>query len=365
MRISDRYIAWQILKATFIAVLSISLILVIGRIFKEVRPLLVEQNVPPILVVKFVINALPVSLIYTVPWGFMVAVLLTFSRLSQEQEITAFQLGGMSLPRIALPVFIVGATLSGLCIWINTEIVPRSNKLITNISYQALKIDPSSAISPGVINSRFANLVIFVQEKNGNQIKGMHTYRFPEKKDNSYGEYIYAEKASIAVDHQREQIKLNLNSTYIEKKNSQNEIDIFMASAAPWRIGLEEQKKFRGNSATNKEIQRYINQANEIPMDSKKQSEILRLKARMMQRYSFAMASLAFGCIAVPLGLTRRRKDTSSGIFIALLLCGAYFIFSLIGEQMKNIAVASIVIWLPNLLSIIIGAILFHRAKFR
>jgi lipopolysaccharide export LptBFGC system permease protein LptF len=365
MRISDRYIAWQIIKATFIAVLSISLILVIGRIFKEVRPLLVEQNVPPILVAKFVINALPVSLIYTVPWGFMVAVLLAFSRLSQEQEITALQLGGMSLPRIALPVFFLGAVLSGICVWVNTEIVPRSNKLITNISYQALKIDPTSAISPSVINSRFANLMIFVQEKNGNEIKGMHAYRFPDKKNNSHGEYIYAEKASIVVDHKREQIKLNLNSTYIEKKNAQDEIDIFMASAAPWRIGLEEQKKFRGNSATNSEIQQYVNNAKNAPIDKRKQSEILNLEIRMTQRYSFAMASLAFSCIAVPLGLKRRRKDSSSRIFTALLLGGAYFVFSLIGEQMKTIATASIVIWLPNLLFLLIGIILFYRAKFR
>lgn len=99
-RISDRYLFWQIFKATIYAVVALSLFLVIGQIFQEIRPLIVEQRVPLPLVGKFILNVFPMSLMFTIPWGFMAAIMLVFGRLSQEQELNALQLGGLSLPRI-------------------------------------------------------------------------------------------------------------------------------------------------------------------------------------------------------------------------------------------------------------------------
>ena len=66
------------------------------------------------------------SLIYTVPWGFLSAVLLVFGRLSSDNEITSFRVAGLSLVRLAVPVFVIGALLSLLSLWLNTTVVPRS-----------------------------------------------------------------------------------------------------------------------------------------------------------------------------------------------------------------------------------------------
>ena len=59
MRLSDRYIARQILVGTLYAIMVLSLVLVMGNLFKEVRPLLVEQNAPPEVVFRFILNVVP------------------------------------------------------------------------------------------------------------------------------------------------------------------------------------------------------------------------------------------------------------------------------------------------------------------
>ena len=59
MRLSDRYIARQILVGTLYAIVVLSLVLVMGNLFKQARPLLVEQHAPLGLVLRFVINVLP------------------------------------------------------------------------------------------------------------------------------------------------------------------------------------------------------------------------------------------------------------------------------------------------------------------
>ena len=112
MRISDRYIGKQVLMGTLYAVLVLGLVLVLGNLFKKIQPLLVDQKAPLELVLRFVISVLPLSLMYTVPWGFLSAVLLVFGRLSSDQEITSFRVAGVSLVRLSAPVFVIGALLS-------------------------------------------------------------------------------------------------------------------------------------------------------------------------------------------------------------------------------------------------------------
>ena len=62
-RISDRYLFFQVLQATVYAVVALSLFIVLGQIFQEIRPLLVENRVPLPLVGKFILNVFPKSLI--------------------------------------------------------------------------------------------------------------------------------------------------------------------------------------------------------------------------------------------------------------------------------------------------------------
>jgi lipopolysaccharide export LptBFGC system permease protein LptF len=77
------------------------------------------------------------------------------------------------------------------------------------------------------------------------------------------------------------------------------------------------------------------------------------------------MASFAFAFIAVPLSLAKKRKDSTSGILYALLLGAGYFIFSLLAQKSNSPALATTLLWLPNILCVLIGIALFYRVRFR
>ena len=118
MRIADRYIGWQVLYGTLFAVTFLTVVLVFGQLFKQIRPLLVEQAAPLDLIGKFILFILPFSLMFTLPWGFLASTLLSFGRLSGHNELLGLRMAGLSLTRVALPVLIVGAALSALCSWL-------------------------------------------------------------------------------------------------------------------------------------------------------------------------------------------------------------------------------------------------------
>ena len=153
MRLFDRYIARQILVGTLYAIMVLSLVLVMGNLFKEVRPLLVEQNAPPEVVFRFILNVVPYSLMFTIPWGFLCAVLLVFGRLSNDNEVTAFRVAGISLMRLALPVFVIAIALSGICMWINVNVVPLAKASLTEMLIEQVKRNPRSLLNPGLVQS--------------------------------------------------------------------------------------------------------------------------------------------------------------------------------------------------------------------
>ena len=115
MRITDRYICWQVLYGTIFGVSLLTAVLILGQLFQKIRPLLVEQAAPLELIGQFILLIVPYSLMFTLPWGFLVATLLSFGRLSRHSELLSLRMAGLSLTRVALPTLLMGAGLSFFC----------------------------------------------------------------------------------------------------------------------------------------------------------------------------------------------------------------------------------------------------------
>ena len=94
MKILDRYIARQLLGVTALGVMALSALLLLGNLFKELRPLLVENKAPISIVLEFIFQVIPFSLMFSIPWGFLTAVLLVYGRLASDNELTSMRMSG-------------------------------------------------------------------------------------------------------------------------------------------------------------------------------------------------------------------------------------------------------------------------------
>jgi len=366
MRLFDRYIARQILVGTLYAIMVLSLVLVMGNLFKEVRPLLVEQNAPPAVVFRFILNVVPYSLMFTIPWGFLCAVLLVFGRLSNDNEVTAFRVAGISLMRLALPVFVIAIALSGICMWINVNVVPLAKASLTEMLIEQVKRNPRSLLNPGLVQSRFKNQKVFVEKREGDSLRGFHLYQVSNGEN---GEpvrseaYVHAGKVSLVVDEDKKQLRLKLLDTFIETKEKDGTSEFaFAQEAEPWLFdfGSIQNNRVRSSAMTNTEIRRYL--AENPDLESNKR---IKFGTEITKRYTFSLACLSFACVAVPLGMNSRRKDTSSGLILSLLIGMLYFLFTMMAEDFESDAAATVGLWAPNVLCGLLGLYLFRRARFK
>lgn len=365
MRISDRYIGKQVLLGTLYAVLVLGLVLVLGNLFKKIQPLLVDQKAPLELVLRFVISVLPLSLMYTVPWGFLSAVLLVFGRLSSDQEITSFRVAGVSLARLSAPVFVIGALLSLVSLWLNINVVPRSKASSVQLLYEQASRDPDSLLKPGVVQGDFKGdgkdmLKLLIEGKSGEWVEGFHLYQLP--KADGVKTYIHASRAALKVDQAKSQLRVKLEDAYFETHKPDGTVEMaFAGKAEPLVIDLKaKNKKTRASTMTNEEILEEVSTNMELPASKK-----VQLRSEITKRWSFSMACFAFAFIAVPLGLGSRRRDTSGGLILSLVIGTGYFLVTMLAEQFKSDAGATAMLWAPNAACILLGLFLFRRARFK
>ena len=366
---SDRYIARQVFVTALYAVLILSVVLVLGNLFKEINKLLVDRGAPISFLGIFILKILPVSLVFTIPWGFLAAVLLVFGRLSSDQEINAFRSAGMGLYRIAAPVLVLGLTLSIFCLWLNSTVSPRSKGELKSMLYEKFKEDPLRLLDPGVVQSRMKGQRIYIESRNTDEsLQGFHAYQIDTADPNAgpIG-YVYAEQVSLLeLEQNVKKLDLRLSGVWAETYDKEGTLQqSFSRKVEPWVLPLEVSKarRIKPNMLDNGEIEELL--ANP-PVDMP-QEKINDFDVERTRRISFSMAPLALAFIGIPLGLSARRKETSTGAVLSLAIAIAYFVFFIIADKTQGdeLLVTKILLWLPNVACLAFGILLFRRATKR
>lgn len=370
LRKIDRYLFRQVFSAAFFAVLILSVVLVLGNLFKEINELLVERGAPISFLGIFILKFLPVSLVYTIPWGFLAAVLLVFGRLSSDQELNALRSAGLSLYRIAAPILVLGLALSLLCLWLNATISPRSKGELKTMLFESFKSDPLRLLDPGVVQSRMKGQKIYIQERNpDSSLGGFHAYQI-DTKDRTAPPlgYIYARNVSpLTVDQEAKRLDLKMSGAYVEKfgATAADQRGVSIEKIEPWVLPLDEMSKQRlkPNRLDNEQIRQLLAD----PPPQLTQRKLNQFAFERVRRHSFSFAPLAFALVGIPLGLASRRKETSTGAGMSLVVAVVYFLFFAIADdlQEKDLFLSQLMLWLPNLLALLLGIFLFRKATLR
>ncbi|MGQ9508778.1 MAG: LPS export ABC transporter permease LptG [Thermodesulfobacteriota bacterium] len=143
--ILHRYILREFLKIFSLSLSSLILIYMIVLFFQKID-IFIKYQAPLSLIILYLLYKSPEVLFqWTLPYGVLLSTLLTLGMLSRHNEITAMKAGGVSLYRIASPVFLLSLVLSLCSFWGNEFLVPLTNqKTQYLLSVQVRKEEPTS-----------------------------------------------------------------------------------------------------------------------------------------------------------------------------------------------------------------------------
>src|SRR6476620_10919417 len=170
MKMIDRYVSRQVLVTGLFAVAVLSVVLVLGNVFKQLLELLVNHNVPLEFILSFIGYILPFSLTFTIPWGFLTAVLLVFGKMSAENELIALRSSGVSIPRICVVVFIAALICVGTCLYINVDVAPRAQMKMKDALYNIATSNPLAMFGNDKVIDQFPGYKIYVEKSEGAEL---------------------------------------------------------------------------------------------------------------------------------------------------------------------------------------------------
>jgi lipopolysaccharide export system permease protein len=370
VRLLDRYIGRQLLVTSIFAIVVLSAVLVLGNVFKQLLELMVNRGVSPTIIFSFIQYVIPFSLTFTIPWGFLTAVLLVFGRMSAENELTAMRTSGLSIPRICFPVALLAVMFTGVCLWINLDVAPRAKEAMNSAIFNIATSNPLSFFGSDRIISELPEQKIYVERveesPEGNILHNLQIFRLDE--NGALMSVMFAREGRLVLV--RDEVKLSDGTSETEFKivlryfegryeeRAENHPD----DIAYWRPGavvgagsvemplkkLYESKKKAGTIGT-------------LGLEQLLKIENSAGRLELRKRISNALATLVFALFAVPLAVQAQRKETSVGFAISLAVGLIYQMFVFGADMVRNKPVwhPELLVWAPNLIFFIVGAVRF------
>jgi lipopolysaccharide export system permease protein len=144
--------------------------------------LLLAKDVPPLAVLELFVLALGWIVALSVPCGALVAALMSFGRMAQDNEITAMRSLGVNVARILRGPVGAAFALAGLLILFNNYVLPETNHRFAMLRLAIHRKSPTAKIEPGIFINAFDNYSLLVQEVNPKtgELKDITIYDYTE-----------------------------------------------------------------------------------------------------------------------------------------------------------------------------------------
>ena len=368
VRLLDRYLGRQLLTTALFAVAVLSIVLVLGNVFKQLLELVVNKNAPPSLILSFIGYVIPFSLTFTLPWGFLTAVLLVFGRISAENELTAMRTSGLSIPRICLPVAVFAVLFASVCLWINLDVAPKAQREMKDAIFNIATSNPLSMFSSDRVISEFPGQKIYVERNEGSTLYNLHVYHIDET-DGSLVNVTFAREGTLSLivpDGKLEKeykVILSYTDGMFEKRDDNRPDDL-----SQWKSGITVQHGSAEISLRELyEKKKKVGGVSSLGIEQLLQTDKPGGRMELNKRISNALATLAFALLGVPLAVVAQRKETSVGFAISLAIGLIYYLFFFLADMARSHPTwhPELLVWLPNLIFFIIGGVRFIRLSRR
>ena len=146
----------------------------------DIMDLLIGRGVPPGAVAELFVLSLGWMVALSVPCGVLVATLMTFGRMAQDQEITALKASGVNVFRVVLaPLGLAFGLFLALAAF-NSWVLPEANHRLASLMVDVSQKRPTVRLAEGVFVNDFPGYSLLVRRVDGrtNRMDGVTLFEF-------------------------------------------------------------------------------------------------------------------------------------------------------------------------------------------
>ena len=363
MRTVDRYIGGRIIWQTA-AILAVGLALLMSERLLRLLDLFSGADDVLRYLGRMLISLMPHYVGLVLPAAFFFAVLFTFSRLRNQQELSALQASGTSLPRLSVSVGFLAMGMACVSIIVLGYLQPHARYAYRSIKHNLTQASLSVAIREG----GFLQLddLIFFAESSLNEGSNIRLARiFVLDSENGIDQRLTTAREGVLIpsDETGEQV-LHLDDGLRLDFESDGEISIVNFGEARWPLArsLDSEYRARGGDPRELTLAELITVSATPPYLTE-----ARISAELNSRLVTVASTLALSALAVAMGARGARRGRDLSAFTGLVLLIVYNEALEFGESLvkREQAPAWLAIWFPFALLASAAVLAFRNAAFR
>lgn len=359
MKILRNHILKELVGPFLFSITVFTFVLLMGNLIK-LAELVINKGVNIFDVLKLFFCLIPYLLSYTIPMSMLTATLLTFGKLSSDNEITVMRASGIGLGHIVLPVIVVSLIVSMASIPLNDRLLPKSHFISRKIVKQIGIKTPTAYLEAGTFIKSFKKYVIFIYGISNNKL---HNIRIYEPQENGPTRTIIANHGEFIPLPRKDMIKLKLIDGTSDEPNPRDPNSFYKLNFKTYYLTLDLSEHSTSDIEKKPKDMSLAELRSEIKKLRASGIDPRPLISEIHKKIALSFSSLAFIFIGLPLAISARRTEKSIGFGLSLMVTIIYYLLFAAGEalSLKGLIHAALGSWLANILLISIGGILLYR----
>jgi lipopolysaccharide export system permease protein len=305
-------------------------------------------------VFKALAYSTPYFLSFVIPMSIMLSVLLTFLRMSGDNEITALKAAGISFLRLLPPVLffcLLGLILTGgTVIWG----VPWGKSSLDNMKDQLDLAHADGLIQERTFITDFFGFVIYFNALDLSQ-RTMKDVFIEDRTNKSFINHIIAPRGRLITHRESGTYRMQLYDGIINQVNLSDKSSLSL-SFKTYNVNLDPVELIKQKQGLNDhkdEKAMWMAELREAIDGAKEKDKYYwQRNIEYHRRIALPWACLALGLLAVPLGIQSKSSKRSYGFILALGMFFTYFILlsagMVLGETGSYPPVLGM--WMPNVI---------------
>lgn len=363
MKLLDRYVLRNFLEPFFICFFGFIAVWLIfdladnGPDFTQARASLKAVG-------YYYLTQLPQTVVISLPIGLLLGLLYSLSRMSRSNEIISMLGSGRSVPRLIMPLIIVGLLATAVCGVLNYQLAPHAEAVRKQALEQISRGRRAGEVEPvrgHLFRDRMEDRIWFVRRYTPGslQLEGVQITQQDEKGRISQKWY-----ALRAVYDPRAKSWTLSRGIHVEfdKRGEITKTDDFQAGRrqitgweeTPWRIGST---RLDPQGLSIPELREFLRFNSDFPPQ-----QLAPYRATLSDRWALPWTCLIVIFVASPLGIVFSRRGVLAGVasslFIFFGMIIIRYLFLALGKG--NRIDPTMAPWIPNAFFLAVGFILLY-----
>ena len=404
MKILEKYILKENFKPFVVSLIVSTFVMLLDKII-DLLNMIIEKKLDFMTIAGIFGLSLPFIVALTIPMAVLLASIMSFGRLSTDNELVAFKSCGINIYTLLRPTLIAALFLSMGMVYFNNAILPETNHKLKNMMIKASTRRPATAIVPGSFNS-MKNFTIYAKERIDDKLYGIMIY---DRKNRKYPQTISAEWGEVYFSNNGNTLKAVLHNGQAHERDIKDPQKYTITSFEEFTINIpdlgykfsEEESDYRGDRELSskamwnlvdenrekeivlaKEIEKLKTDLSKTESDSlsqkKKSREVRGMKNKLnikkdklehvkhdINKYLVEIhkkSALAFACfvfvlIGAPVGMMTKTSGVGMAFSVSSVVFLIYYGALTFGEELADRGIVDPfwAMWVSNFLFGIIG----------